>query len=131
MIFCCTKTEPLSFPPCFLCSILQVALTFAFCIGISFAQGADTTGGTTTASTPTSTASSATPVQINMLECQSAFDIQAQTVLVCNNYPDLYPVLKFAEQVGRDECQKTFQGSKWNCSSFSILKPPSIVRKGT
>lgn len=108
--------------------ILQLALTLAFCIGISVAQSADTSGGTT-ASTPTSTASFATPVQITMAECQRTLDIQAQSVLVCNNYLDLYPVLKFAEQVGRDECQKAFQGSKWNCSSFSILKPSNIVRK--
>lgn len=99
------------------------------CFGLSVAQAPNGTSGGN--SSPTPNAGSPTPVQINMLECMNAFDIHAQGVLVCKNYPDLYVVLKFAEQIGRDECQKTFQGSKWNCSTFSILKSFNIVKKGT
>lgn len=112
------------------CSIFQLgalALVYMFCFGLSVAQGADT-NGTSGGNLPPSTA---TPVQINILECLGAFDSQAQSVLVCYNYPDLYSVLKFAEQVGQQECQSRFQGSKWNCSTFSILKSPIIANKST
>lgn len=114
----------------------QLTLALVLSIGLSVAQAAETPGGTSDGSTSMSawstlstTTRSATPVQINMLECMNAFDTQAQAVLVCYNYPDLFAVLKFAEQVGRDECQKTFQGERWNCSTFGILKAPIVTKK--
>ena len=70
------------------------------------------------------------PPGFNYRECREAFDNHHQWRYVCHSHPDLYPVLKFAEQIAKSECEKAFKNEKWNCSGFSILKAPKITQQG-
>lgn len=64
-------------------------------------------------------------------ECMRLFDTHEQGRYVCSSHPDLVPALEMAENVGRRECETSFQNERWNCSGFSILKAPNITNKGT
>ena len=72
----------------------------------------------------------ATIPPFNPHECRVAFDTTDQWTFVCGRHPDLYPILRFAEQVAREECEQAFSNQKWKCDGFSLLRAPNITKEG-
>ena len=66
----------------------------------------------------------------NQNDCFDLFETYDQGVYVCHEHPDLIPALHIAESMGRVQCQRAFEGERWNCSGFSILKSPNITSRG-
>lgn len=71
----------------------------------------------------------ATIPPFNPHECRVAFDTTDQWTFVCGRHPDLYPILRFAEQVAREECEQAFSNQKWKCDGFSLLRAPNITKE--
>ena len=63
-------------------------------------------------------------------QCKRSFDTAAQVSFVCRTHLDLFPILKFAEVVAREECERQFSKQEWNCTGFSLLKAPNVTRQG-
>ena len=76
------------------------------------------------------TSQTVTVPPFNPHECRAAFDTSDQWIFVCGKHPDLYPILKFAEQVAKEECERTFSDQKWKCNGFSLLRAPNITKEG-
>lgn len=71
------------------------------------------------------------PFRLNPNDCLEMFDTVNQVVYVCGNHPDLYPILMYAEQMAKIECEKQFKDELWNCSGYSLLKEPNVTRGGS
>ena len=63
-------------------------------------------------------------------ECLTSLETPNQKRFICISNPDFFPVLKYAEMIAGDECRRAFNNEAWNCSSFSLMKIPSIARDG-
>ena len=70
------------------------------------------------------------PDAFNYLDCRNRMDNGKQTSYICLDNPDMLPILLYAERLGKETCEKTFQNNLWNCSGFSLLKEPKVTQKG-
>lgn len=66
----------------------------------------------------------------SVVSCLRSLPNNEHRRLVCLDNREFYTALKYAEMVAHHECQRAFKNEPWNCSSFSILKEPKIVRDG-
>ena len=108
---------------CVSCRCVVVVLA---CTASSLAQEA-----TTTLEGPTGTTTySPKPPAFNLRDCKTSFDSIEQKKYICLDRPDLFPILRYAEQVAKKTCEEDFRHELWNCSGFSLLKQPAITKGG-
>lgn len=79
---------------------------------------------------PVPTMYSPTPQAFNIADCVTSFDSSNQIRYICVANPGLFPILKYAEQLGKKTCEEDFQNEHWNCSGFSLLRQPNITKGG-
>ncbi len=70
------------------------------------------------------------PKSLNFGDCYSRMDTGRQAAYICGGNQELLPLLLYAEQEGKEICEKTFQNELWNCTGFSILKEPRVTKGG-
>lgn len=70
------------------------------------------------------------PPAFNLIDCKNSFDSVAQKIYICAGHPELFPILKYAEEVAKKACELDFQHELWNCSGFSLLRQPNISKAG-
>ncbi len=70
------------------------------------------------------------PKSLNFIDCYHRMDTGPQAAYICGGNQELLPLLLYAEQEGKEICEKTFQDELWNCTGFSILKEPKITKGG-
>ena len=70
------------------------------------------------------------PGSFNYLDCRRRMDNGKQTSYICHDNPDMLPLLLYAERLGKETCEETFQNNLWNCSGFSLLKEPKVTQRG-
>lgn len=79
---------------------------------------------------PAATTYSPKPPTFSRDDCLRSFDTSNQKRYICREHQDLFPILKYAEQVAKKRCEDDFSSEVWNCSGFSLLRQPSLTSGG-